>query len=106
MVARNQIRGNSVLAFPCLVGLSTDAFQCSGFVSFGRNEQYGRKHDISNHLVLAAQDTGWVELFPLGTVNSDVDHPDCGEYSESVLSSLPAPADALAVYRDVVFSYA
>jgi hypothetical protein len=106
MVARKRIRGNSVLVFPCLVGLSIDASQCNVFVSFGRDEQYGRKHDISNHLVLAAQDTGWVELFPLGTVNSDVDHPDCGEYSESVLSSLPAPANALAVYRDVVFSNA
>jgi hypothetical protein len=100
MVARKRIRGNSVLVFPCLVGLSIDAFQCNVFVSFGRDEQYGRK------LVLAAQDTGWVESYPLGTVNSDVGRPDCGEYSGSVLSSLPAPVDALAVYRDVVFSNA
>jgi hypothetical protein len=67
---------------------------------------HGLSGVISNHLVLAAQDTGWVELYPLGTVNSDVGRPDCGEYSGSVLSSLPAPVDALAVYRDVVFSNA
>jgi hypothetical protein len=73
-------------------------------VSFGRDEQYGSKHDVSNHLVLAAPATGWVELCSLGTVNSDVGRLDCGEYSESVLSSLPAPVDALAVYRDVLFS--
>ncbi|KNB19489.1 hypothetical protein FOXG_16754 [Fusarium oxysporum f. sp. lycopersici 4287] len=69
---RKRIRGNSVLVFPCLVGLSIDAFQCNVFVSFGRGEQYGRKYDISNHLALAAQDTGWVELYLLGTVNSDL----------------------------------
>jgi len=78
MVAHKRMQGNSVLVFPCPVGLSIDAFRYNGFVSFGRDEQYGRKHDISNHLVLAAQDTGWVELYPLGTVNSDVGRPDCG----------------------------
>jgi hypothetical protein len=72
------MQGNLVLAFPCLMGLFNGAFHCSGFVSFGRGEEYSHKHGISNHLVLAAQGTGWVELYPLGTVNGDVGRPDCG----------------------------
>jgi hypothetical protein len=78
MVARKRMQGNLVLVFPCPVGLFNGAFHCSVFVSFGRDEEYGHKHGISNHLILAAQDTGWVELYPLGTVNSDVGRPDCG----------------------------
>jgi hypothetical protein len=78
MVARKRMQNNSVLVFPCLVGLSTYSFHCNVFVSFGRDEQYGSKHDVSNHLVLAAQATGWVELYLLGTVDSDVGRPDCG----------------------------
>ena len=79
MAAYKRIRGNSVLVFPCLLGLSIDAFQRNAFVSFGRDGQYGRKHDISNRLVLVAQDTEWVELSPLGTASNDVVRPDCGE---------------------------
>jgi hypothetical protein len=56
-VAHKRIHGNSVVVFPCLVGSSIDAFQRNVFVSFGRNGQYGYKHDISNRLILVAQDT-------------------------------------------------
>jgi hypothetical protein len=69
--------GNSALVFLCLLGLSIDAFQRNAFASFGRDGQYGRKHDISNRLVLVVQETEWVQSYPLGTVN-DVDHADCG----------------------------
>lgn len=60
-----------------LLGWSIDASRYNCFVSLGCDEQYGRKHDISNHLILATQDTGWIELYPLGTVNSDVGRRDC-----------------------------
>jgi hypothetical protein len=60
-VARERILGNSVLVFSCLLGLSIDAFQRNAFESFGRDGQYGRKHDISNRLILVAQDTEWLE---------------------------------------------
>jgi hypothetical protein len=53
-----------------------------------------------------AQDMEEVELYLLGIVNNDVLRPDGGEYLASVLSSLPDPVDAVAVYRDVVSSNA
>lgn len=93
-----------MVVFPCLVGLSIDAFQRNVFISFERDGQYGRKHDVSNRLILVVQDMEWVKLYPLGTVNNNVVRPDYREYSGSVLSSLPAPVNVLAVYSDVVFS--
>jgi hypothetical protein len=53
-VSHERIRGNSVLVFPCLLGLSIDAFQRNASVSFGRDGQYSRKHDILNRLILVA----------------------------------------------------
>jgi hypothetical protein len=49
-----------VVVIPCLVGSSINAFQRNVFVSFGRGGQYGHKHDISNRLILVAQDMEWV----------------------------------------------
>ncbi|KAH7247567.1 uncharacterized protein BKA55DRAFT_572280 [Fusarium redolens] len=54
---------------------------------------------------MVAQETEWVQSYPMGTVNHVV-RPDHGEYSGFVLSSLPDLVDALAVYRDVVSSSA
>jgi hypothetical protein len=91
------------MVFNYLLGLSIGAFQRSVFVSFGRDGQYSHKHDISNRLILVVQDTEWVQSYPLGTLNHAV-RPDYEEHSGPVLSCLPAPADALAIYRVFVFS--
>jgi hypothetical protein len=103
MVTRKRIYGNPAVVFPCLLGSSIDAHQHNAFGSSEYDGQCGRTHDISNRLVLVAQDTEWVQLYPLGTVNHAV-RPDCAECLGSVLSSLPAPVDALAAYHDAVFS--
>ncbi|CAF3625754.1 unnamed protein product [Fusarium graminearum] len=57
-------------------------------------------------VVPVAQDMEWVELNRLGIVNNDVSCLDCGKHRASVLSSLPDPVDAVAVYRDAVSSNA
>jgi hypothetical protein len=71
------MRGNSVPVFPCLSGLSIDVFQRNAFASFGCDAQYGHKHDISNRLVLVAQDKEWVQSYSLGTANHVI-RLDCG----------------------------
>ena len=99
MMTRKRTYGNPAVVFPCLLG----ARQYNAFIPSEYDGQYGRTHDILSRLVLVAQDTEWVQLYPLGIVNHVV-RPDCVECLGSVLSSLPDPVDALAAYRDVVFS--
>jgi hypothetical protein len=66
-----------LLAFLCLLDLSIDAFQRNAFASFRCDAEYGRKHGISNRLVLVAQGKGWFQSYALGTANHVI-RPDCG----------------------------
>lgn len=100
MAAYERTYENLAVVFPSPLGSSIDAHQHNVLVSFEYDGQYGRTHDISNRLILVAQDAELVQPCRLGTVDHVV-RLECVEYSGSVESSLPESVDALALYRDV-----